>query len=283
MSSSPHRKLRTGSTIIAVLGFAALAAPGTAFAQDDGAQDSSAQDLAKKLSNPISSLISVPFQFNSDWGGGPDDEGYKFTLNVQPVVPVGLSPDVNVIVRTIVPIVYQNDISATGADEFGLGDTLQSFFFSPSAPTKSGIVWGVGPVVLLPTATSKYTGSDKWGGGPTFVLLKQSGQTTIGLLANHVWSFAGSGSRSDVSSTFLQPFVSFTTKKATTYSVNTEATYDWVREKWTVPLNVSVSQLVKVGKQPMSFGITGKYYVASPTGGPNVGIRFTATLLFPKG
>lgn len=106
--------------------------------------------------------------------------------------------------------------------------------------------------------------------------------TTVGILANHIWSYAGNGGRSDVSTTLLQPFVSYTTKRATTFSVNTESTYDWVNDKWTVPLNLTVSQLTKVGKQPVSFGITGKIYLASPATGPNVGLRFTTTLLFPK-
>ncbi len=241
-----------------------------------------AESLAKKLSNPIASLISVPFQANVDFGIGPEDDGTKFTLNIQPVIPISITPNANLILRTILPITYQDDLRGDGESDFGLGDVVQSFFFSPSKAGPSGIIWGAGPVFLYPTATSRFTGGDKWGVGPTIVVLKQSGQFTVGALANHIWSVAGSDDRPDVSATFIQPFVSYTTKKATTYSLNTESTYDWKAEQWVVPINVSVSQLVKVGKQPVSFGIGGRYYVAKPDGGPNWGLRFVTTLLFPK-
>ena len=157
------------------------------------AQDSAA-DLAKKLSNPIASLISVPFQGNYDGGYGPDD-GSKYTINVQPVIPFTLNEDWNLISRTIVPIVWQNDIAGPSGDQSGLGDTTQSLFFSPKKPTSSGIIWGVGPVFLLPTATDDLLGGGKWGAGPTAVALKQSGPWTYGALVNHIWSFAGDEDR----------------------------------------------------------------------------------------
>ena len=246
------------------------------------AQSADPQELAKKLSNPVASLISVPFQENMDWGGGVGENGFQSKLNIQPVVPISISKNANLIVRTILPVIYQADITGLGDQQFGLGDTVQSFFYSPKAPTKGGIIWGAGPVFLWPTATSKYTGGDKLGAGPTVVLLKQSGRSTFGLLANHIWSVAGDHDRGDVSATFVNPFFSYTTKRATTYSFNTETTYDWESEKWIVPLNLNVSQLVRVGKQPMSFGMGGRYYLSSPRSGPNWGLRFTTTFLFPK-
>ena len=274
------------TTIIAALGL--LAMPVAAHAQTaqpaPAADDSDdAQALAKKLSNPIASLISLPIQMNFDWGGGFDDKAFKLTTNVQPVVPISITKNTNLIVRTIVPIVYQTDVTGPGAQQSGLGDVVQSFFFSPKAPTKGGIIWGAGPVFLYPTGTDRFTTGDKWGAGPTIVLLKQSGQSTIGLLANHIWSVGGDEDRPDISATFIQPFYSYTTKRATTYSVNTESTYNWEAGKWTVPIIANVSQLVRVGKQPMSFGLGGKYYLSSPTGGPQWGMRVTTTFLFPKG
>lgn len=247
-----------------------------------GVPASDAESLAKKLSNPIASLISVPFQANADFGIGLVEEGSRYTLNIQPVVPISISSNTNMILRTIVPVVYQDDLRGDGASEFGLGDTVQSIFFSPKAPTRGGLIWGAGPVFLYPTATDRFTGGDKWGFGPTFVVLKQMGPVTVGALGNHIWSVAGSDDRPDVSATFLQPFVSYTTKKATTYSLNTESTYDWKSEQWQVPINISVSQLVRLGKQPVSFGIGGRYYVVRPVGGPDWGVRFVTTLLFPK-
>jgi hypothetical protein len=163
-------------------------------------------DLAKQLSNPIASLISVPFQFNYDRGYGPND-GYKAYINVQPVIPISLNDNWNLISRTILPIASQHDIAGPSGDQFGLGDITQSLFFSPAKPTESGITWGAGPVFLLPTATDDLLGGGKWGAGPTAVVLKQDGPWTVGMLVNHIWSFAGAHDRSDVSSTYLQPFI----------------------------------------------------------------------------
>lgn len=171
---------------------------------------------------------------------------------------------------------------AGGSNESGLGDITQSFFFSPKAPTSGGWIWGAGPVLLLPSATNDAVGSEKWGLGPTAVFLKQDSGWTYGALANHIWSVAGTDNRAAISSTFLQPFLSFTTTAATTYAVNTESTYDWKNSQWTVPINLSVSQLVRFGKQPVSFQFGVRGYAERPAGGPDWGLRFVVTFLFPK-
>lgn len=254
---------------------------GSAISPPPPASGDNSQELAQKLSNPVSSLISVPLQQNIDFGAGASD-GVKGTLNIQPVVPVSLGPDWNVIVRTILPIVYQADISAPTAHELGLGDTTQSLFFSPKHVGANGIIWGAGPALLYPTATDSLLGSDKWGLGPTIVVLRESGKSTYGLLANHIWSIGGNDARSKISATFLQPFYSHTTAKATTFILNTETSYDWIGDHWVVPINFTVAQLTKLGKQPIQFGIGARYYVEKPTGGPDWGIRLVLTLLFPK-
>jgi hypothetical protein len=245
------------------------------------AQESSA-DLAKKLSNPIASLVSVPFQFNYDHGYGPNN-GNKETLNIQPVIPFSLNDNWNVISRTIVPLTWQNDIAGPSGSQFGLGDTTQSLFFSPAKPGPSGIIWGIGPAFLLPTATDPLLGSGKWGAGPTFVVLKQDGPWTLGALGNHIWSIAGQSDRPDVSSTFLQPFVSYTTKDAWTFGLNTESTYNWESHDWSVPINLTVSKLVKVNKQPISLLAGLRYWATAPDNGPSgLGVRAAVTFLFPK-
>lgn len=273
-------------TVKQILTFAVLAttlaSAATLFAQEAATDEkAAAAELAKKLSNPVASLISVPIQNNWDFGIGPAN-AMRYTANVQPVIPFSISEDWNVITRTIVPIICAESPTIGSSDKSGLGDIVQSFFFAPKAPTSGGWIWGAGPVLLYPTATDDALGSEKFGLGPTAVLLKQEKGWTYGLLANHIWSVASESGRADVNATFLQPFVSFTTKKFTTFGVQTESTYDWENHQWTVPLVAQVSQLLKIGKQPVSFGLGAKYYAEGPKGGPDWGLRFTVTFLFPK-
>lgn len=236
-------------------------------------------DLAKQLSNPVSDLISVPFQSNFDFGIGPGD-GSRYTLNIQPVIPIQIDDKWNLISRTILPVVDVEGTALTDAgDASGLGDIVQSFFFSPR---ESDPIWGFGPVFLLPTATDSLLGSEKWGVGPTGVVLKQEGPWTYGALANHLWDFAGDDGRSDVNATFLQPFVSYTTPAATTFTLNMENTYDWVSDEWTLPINFVVSQVTKIGEQPIQVFAGARYYADAPRGGPEWGIRAGVTFLFPK-
>ena len=237
-------------------------------------------DLAKQLSNPVADLISVPVQGNLDFGLGPGG-GSRFTTNIQPVIPFGLNNDWNVISRTILPVIDQEGIALGGAnDETGLGDIVQSFFF---APKTSDPIWGIGPVFLIPTATDSLLGTEKWGVGPTAVVLKQSGPWTYGALANHLWDLAGDSDRAGVNATFVQPFLSYTTPQATSFTLNAETTYDWQREQWNIPLNFIVSQLAKIGDQPVQFFAGARYYLETPEGGAEWGLRFGVTFLFPKG
>lgn len=236
-------------------------------------------ELVKKTLNPIASLISVPFQNNWDFGIGPSD-AMRYTLNFQPVIPISLNQDWNVISRTILPTIYLESTAPGVGSKFGLGDTVQSFFLSPKE-SPGGWIMGVGPVLLLPTATDSALGSGKWGAGPTAVVLRQDKGFTYGVLANHIWSCEGWGDQ-NVNATFVQPFLSYTLKTFTSFGVNTESTYDWNARQWSVPMNFTVTQLLKVGKQPLSLQLGYRYYADGPQGGPDWGLRFAITLLFPK-
>lgn len=252
-----------------------LASSLPAFAQEH------ADVLAKQLANPVASLVSVPLQYNVDFGYEPDD-GVRQVLNVQPVIPHGLSEDWNLITRVIVPVVYQDDVVGRSS-QFGLGDTTPSFFFSRKQPTAGGWIFGFGPVFLLPTATDSLLGTKKWGAGPTGLALRQTETGwTYGALVNHLWSFAGDEDRSDISSTFIQPFLARQFHGGRTLTFNVESTYDWKGEQWTVPVNLVYSKVTKIGSQTVSFAGGVRGYADAPEGGPDWGLRFVVTLLFPE-
>lgn len=260
-----------------------LAMTAIALAPSAWAQGDQAAELAKQLANPIASLINVPLQYNYDEYGGANDGAAVSRLNIQPVIPFSLNNDWNLITRTIVPLIDQRDFPSAAMNESGLGDITASLFFSPKAPTAGGWIWGAGPVFLLPTATEDVLGAEKWGLGPTGVALKQSGPWTVGMLANHIWSVAGDAGRADVSSTLLQPFVAYTTKTHTTFSVNTESTYDWKNEQWAVPLNLQAAQVFKIGNQALQFMVGARYWADAPDDGPKGwGLRVQLTFIFPR-
>ncbi len=249
----------------------------------EASQADKAAELAKKLANPVAALISVPFQYNYDEYGGANDGASKSVLNIQPVVPLSISENWNLIIRTIVPIVDQQDFPLAEMNETGLGDVVQSFFFSPKAPV-GGWILAAGPVGLYPTASEDLLGGEQWGAGPTALALKQRGPWTAGVLVNHIWSVDGEDDRADVSATFLQPFASYIVQKTkTTFGLNTESTYDWEGEAWSVPVNMTIAQLFKIGPQIMQLSVGARYWAESPDNGPeDWGVRAQLTFLFPK-
>ena len=226
---------------LAVAGLAFSARPATA---------QNADELAKQTQNPVASLISVPLQGNWDFGIG-DRDAVGTTLNIQPVMPFGVSKSTNVILRVIMPLTTQP--APDGTRLSGFGDVLATAFFSPQ---KSGtIIWGVGPAFLLPSGTNTSLSAEKFAVGPSVVALTQPGKWTLGVLFNHLWSVSGANDRADVNSTY---------------------------ETWTAPLLFNVSKVTLLGKRPVSFSVAAGPTLANPDGGASWKFRLAATFLFPR-
>lgn len=243
--------------------------------QDKAASD--AAELATKLANPVASLITVPFQTNTDFGTGLYN-GSRMTMNFQPVIPIPLSPKMNLITRWIIPIVTQHDMTGPSTKQSGLGDAVISGFFSP---TGSKLTWGVGPVIVVPIATNNFLGAKKWAIGPSVVALTQKNGWTVGALANHLISIAGDKARSDINATFLNPFLAYNWKSGAGLAAAFEYTHDWENDVDAFLFIPSASGVTKFGKQTVSFGIGPRFHFAPGTR-PDMGIRAGITLIFPK-
>jgi hypothetical protein len=238
-------------------------------------------DLAKKLANPVASLISVPFQNNIDYGIG-DYKGSRYTLNFQPVIPMSISKDFNLISRIIVPIVSQYNITGYGNHESGLSDIVATAFISPK-DNKGGLIWGAGPVILVPTGTNVFLTSKKFGIGPSIVLLKQNGGWTYGTLLNQIWSVAGEKNRSDVSQFYANPFATYNWKSGAGITAQLEWTENWVQKNTTLFFEPMFSGLTTFGKQKVSFAVGPRINVAAPDATRSkFGLRAAIVLLFPK-
>ncbi len=244
------------------------------------AQESS-EELAKKLANPISSLVSVPFQNNTDYGIG-DNNGTRNTMNIQPVIPMSLSKDLNLIARWVQPWITQYDITGEGQKQNGLADAVVSAFFSP-ANSKNGFTWGAGPVFLMPVATHDLLASKQFGVGPTAVGLKQSNGWTVGALVNQLWGITGGEGRPKVNQMFIQPFFNYNWKSGAGLGANMEFTQNWTSDNTTVWLNPTISAVTSLGKQKTQLAIGPRFNLAAPKGAKaDWGWRAAVVFLFPK-
>ncbi len=244
-----------------------------------------AAELARAAQNPVASMISLPFQNNTNfnWGLGPVEERQN-VLNIQPVWPFQLNDDWNVITRTIVPIVSQPQLRSGQDRETGLGDTTFTAFLSPVRP--GSVIWGVGPVFLLPTASDDRLGADKWGLGPSAVFLSMPGNWVIGSLFSNVWSTGGSG-REDVNLFTWQPFVNYNLPDGWYLTSSPLITANWEADSgsdtWTVPVGGGAGKIFRIASlPPMNAQIQGFYNVAKPDISGRWSMRVQLQLMFPE-
>jgi hypothetical protein len=250
--------------------------------EEESKPANSTEALQKATQNPVANLISVPVQNNSNFSIGPYDR-IQDVLNIQPVIPMHIAKQWNLITRIIQPIVWQPYPTFSSGGQYGFGDMNPTFFLSPAKPGK--VIWGVGPAFVIPTATSDILGQGKLSIGPSFVALAQPGHWTIGALINNVWSVAGSGGRPSVNQMLLQYFVNYNLKKGWYISVSPILTANWNASSgnvWTVPFGGGAGRIMKLGFQPVN--ITAQFYgnATYPSGASPWGMRLQIAFLFPK-
>jgi hypothetical protein len=252
----------------------------TVFAQEEATKSgASAQELSDKLANPVASLISVPLQNNINYGIGPYN-GTKYTINIQPVIPFKVNENLNLITRTILPVVDQIDIVGENSHQFGLSDATVTAFF---APKSKSVIWGVGPAFLVPTATDKFLGTEKFGVGPSALALHQGKGLTYGFIANQIWSVAGNKDRADVNQFYTQIFLNHSYKSGASLGVNTEITQNWEAKTTLISLNPSIGGITKFGSQIVQFTIQPLIPIAGPKESkPDWGLRAILTFVFPS-
>jgi hypothetical protein len=241
----------------------------------------STEELAKESQNPVADLISVPFQNNTNFQAGPYHETGNI-LNIQPVIPIQIDEDWNLITRTIIPVIAQVRTSPFEGPVLGLGDINPSFFLSPAKP--GSLIWGFGPTFTFPSATANVLGTGKWTAGPTAVALTIQGPWVIGLLVNNVWSFAGEFNRARVNQMTAQYFVNYNFRGGWYLTSTPIITADWVAkpgDQWTAPIGGGFGRVFKIDKQAINAQIQAFYNVARPFDGPHWQIRFQLAFLFP--
>jgi hypothetical protein len=257
-------------------------------AQQSGEHSAGATEaLQKATQNPVADLISVPLQDNMNFGVGPYN-GTQNVLNIQPVIPMHLTENWNLVSRIIAPVVWQPYTGPNSANAslgtFGLGDLNPSLFLTPAHPGK--VIWGAGPALVFPTATDRSLGQGKWSAGPSFVVLAQPGHWTLGVLANNVWSFAGENDRRTVNQFLLQYFINYNLSRGWYLAMQPIITADWAaphaKDVWTVPFGGGVGRIMKVGLQPINWSLQAYGNAHTPSGASSWGIRLQLAFLFPK-
>jgi hypothetical protein len=267
------RRAAAGLAVAASLGAAPLAA-------QEGKPGIDPTALAKQTQNPVADLVSIPFQFNFNSGGGLGD-GSLYNLNFQPVIPVKVSPAWNVILRTIVP--YLSSPTPTGGQQAGLGDIQIQTFLSPARPGK--VIWGVGPQFSIPTATNPQFRTGSWAVGPSAVVVAMPGDFVLGAVAGQTWTIADAGGDPRVNLFLVQPFINYNFGPGWALSFAPIITANWDAasgEQWTLPLGGGIVKTTVFNGRPMNVGAQYYYNVVRPDAAPASQFRLVVALLYPS-
>ena len=243
-----------------------------------------ATELAKKTQNPVSDLISVPFENNANFNAGPDNKVLN-VLNIKPVVPLKLNDEWNLINRAIIPLISQPGVDGTSIGrKNGVGDITYQGFFSPN-PKPGGMIWGIGPQIQIPTHSNSRLGNQRWAAGPNVVVLDMEGKTVKGFLLSQIWDVTNSRDE-DISLMTFQPFYNYNFGKGWYAVSNPVITANWEADgsdQWTVPIGGGVGRVMHWGKQAVNLRLAAFGNVVKPTHGSDYNIQLTVQFMFPKG
>jgi hypothetical protein len=240
-------------------------------------------DLAQLVQNPIAKVISLPLQNNLTFGVGPD-HGPQDVLNIQPLLPIQITDDWNVITRTIIPVDYQPALSPEGSAVGGVGDISLALYLSP-ARTSSSLIWGVGPAFVFPSAGQEVLGQGKFSAGISAVALTIQGPWLVGALVTEVTSISGEAYRRQVNQLLLQPFINYNFPRGWYLTGSPIITANWKTpgsQQWTVPVGAGGGRAFRVGKQALNAQVQAFDDVAHPHDTGNWTLRIQFQLLFPK-
>lgn len=276
----PFNAVIPGLALLPVTAFGQVVhSPGTADS-GSGSGQGDLTELAKKTQDPTAEIITIPFQSNFNFGGGPGGDT-QFLLNVQPVIPIPLTDNVKLLTRLVLPVIDQP--LPSGGELFGLGDTLLTTWLSPAETSE--FTWGLGPVTQFPTATDHRLGSGQWGLGPSAVAVYKHGPWVVGGLTSNVFSIGG-WTDTDVNLFTVQPFINYNLGKGLALGLSPSITADWTAdssdERWTVPVGGGISRILKLGEVPVKAGLSGYYNVVKPDYGPEWQMQLQFTLILPK-
>ena len=236
----------------------------------------SLQELAEQKRNPFADQVTVPFQFSTSLDVGPGN-GTAAGLNIQPAMPVTLGHDWEMILRPSFSFLDSEE------GKLGFGDIELQTYLSPGFV--KNWVWGLGPVLDAPTATEPALGTGKWSAGPAFGLIYVNGPWVNGILANHIWSFAGDSGRADVSQTTLEPVISYNFESGWYVAFDSTMTADWNApqgRRWTIPVGLDAGKAFQLGKRSLSLQFGTYYNIERAEGAARWLLRLQVSFIFPR-
>jgi hypothetical protein len=242
------------------------------------------EQLAKLAQNPVGNLISVPFQYNGNLNFGPE-KGTQNILNIQPVIPISVNDDWNIITRTILPVVWLPALSPNDNSVRGISDLQFTAFLSPANP--GSWIWGIGAITQAPTHSNAKLGNDNWGLGPSFVVLhlEKGSPWVYGVLVNNIWSLGSKEGSPSYNNGLIQPFLNYNLPSGTYLTTSPIITVNWKASgsnQWTVPIGGGVGKIFHFGKLPVNMQVAAYYNVARPDFSANWQVRAQMQFMFPK-